>query len=110
MVNTFKKGYRTMCKARKYYESRGYRVEAVVTTQWKKDFWGLWDLICISSRGTVLSQVKCNGLPTKEWYYRAEVFEVPDNCVKVVDVYKDYQRGNAPSRRIILQTKYTDLD
>jgi hypothetical protein len=61
-VNTYKKGARNQLKARKYYESLGYEVEVVRYNKFmaRKDYFGLWDLICVGQDDIRFVQVKTN--------------------------------------------------
>ena len=52
MVNTHKKGLRIENKAKKILETEGWLVEQTRWSRWsQKDFFGLFDLIAINSRG-----------------------------------------------------------
>jgi hypothetical protein len=93
-------------KCRKFYENLGYDVEVVRYNKWakQKDFFGLWDLICVGNHDVRFVQVKTNQKPTREWQEKAEAWG-PKGTAKIVKewcVYKDYQRGNAPSARVTL--------
>ena len=98
-MNTYLKGQRNQLKARKWYESRGYQVETVRYSKWlkNKDYFGLWDLICVSFVDIHFVQVKTNKMPDKKWMEKAEKWICPKTAVKSVVVYKDGLVGNTPA-------------
>ena len=100
-INTRQKGKRNELKARKYYESLGYDVEVVRFDKWSKnkDYFGLWDLICIGQNGVILAQVKTNTKPNGKWLDEASKWlEGKTPTIKgQYLVYKDRQRGLKPT-------------
>jgi hypothetical protein len=82
----------------------GYQVETVRYDKWRaqKDFFGLWDLICVGKHDIIFVQVKTNNKPDKDWRIRAESWGPKNNAsiVKEYVVYRDYQRGVVPSSRV----------
>ena len=108
MVCTYRKGNRTQQKAKKFYESQGYQVEIVRRDKYRKDqdFFGLWDLICIGPHDVKVVQVKTNAKPDKEWMEKAEKWVCPKAVIREYVVYRDYQRGNAPSARVTFGPSY----
>lgn len=102
-INTYRKGNRVQQKCKRYYESLGYEVEVTQRNIYRghQDFFGLWDLICIG-RDIRLVQVKANNTAPREWMERAAAFIVPAGCIKELVIYKDYQRGEKPSRTLTL--------
>lgn len=111
-INTVRKGGRNQNKARKYYESLGYEVEVVRRDRWRpnQDFFGLWDLICVSFWEVLFVQVKTNRKPEKEWVERAKKWLCPLRAKKICIIYKDYQRGNKPSVEIVYDPCCSDTD
>jgi len=109
-LNHYAKGKRTEAKAKKYYESLGYEVETVRYDKWRanKDYFGLWDLICVSKKGVVFCQVKANTPPSKKWREEAIAWGPKGNLGKVFIkkefvVYKDYQKGLKPWKVVTLE-------
>jgi len=99
-LNTYQKGKRNERKAKRYYESQGYAVETVRYNMYAKtkDFWNLWDLLCVGEYDMRFVQVKTNQKPTKEWIQRAEDWGPKGSkFVKEYIVFKDYVRGDTPS-------------
>jgi len=103
-INTVKKGQRSQQKCKKFYEKEGYKVEVVRRDRWKKDndFFGLFDLICISKMDVRLVQVKTNGNVSREWKEKVKQFYHPKLCVIEICIYVDYRRGVVPANRITL--------
>ena len=103
MVNVYRKGNRSQQKAKRFYESLGYQVEVVRRDMWRKDqdFFGLWDLICVGPDVRFV-QVKTNRTADKAWKYKASRWTCPSYSTTELVIYKDYQRGDAPSERLIL--------
>ena len=103
-INTVRKGNRTALKAKKFYEALGYQVEVVRRDKWRKDqdFFGLWDFICVNKISVIFVQVKTNARPNKEWLQKADKWKCPRGTTKEYVVYRDYQKGIAPSERVIL--------
>ena len=67
MINTVsfarQKGYRSVAKARKYYEKQGYIVANLEKTGKfvkEKDLFGLWDILALKDRKHIFIQVKTN--------------------------------------------------
>ena len=107
-MNSYQKGKRVENKAKKYYESQGYEVETVRYNQWmkNKDYFGLWDLICVGEYNVRFVQVKANKKPPKEWIERANAWGPKcNNIIREWVVYKDYSRGLTPSAQVILSPK-----
>lgn len=107
-MNRYKKGQRNQQKCKRYYESMGYEVEVVRYNMYmaRKDFFSLWDLICVGPHDIVFVQVKTNQKPTKEWQERANAWGPTGSKVKRVwCVYRDYQRGDVPSLKVTLSPK-----
>src|SRR3990167_6853842 len=104
MINRYAKGMRNQSKCRAWYESLGYQVEMVRYSKWlkNKDFWGLWDLICVSSGQIHFVQVKTNQKPSKAWFTEAANWKCPESAVKLAVVYEDGQRGCIPAKSIIV--------
>ena len=46
-------------------------------------------------------QVKSNNKPTREWIERATAWR-SGGAIKEYVIYKDYSRGNAPTKRVTL--------
>ena len=72
MVNTRKKGQRTVLKGRKILEKQGYLTETVEKTgkyTKNKDLFNLFDLIAIKPNHTKLIQFKTNTKPTLKPYH-----------------------------------------
>jgi len=103
MVNTYTKGNRTQQKAKRWCEAIGYQVEVIRRDKWRKDqdFFGLWDLICVG-HNLLFVQVKTNAMPPKEWMDKAKAWKAPHGTAKLLVVYKDYQRGEIPSKIVVL--------
>ena len=104
-INTYQKGARNQRKAKRYYENIGYEVEIVRYNKWEKqkDFFGLWDLICVGKNDVIFVQVKTNQSPDKEWRARANKWGPIGKAVyKEWVTYKDYQRGDVPSARVLI--------
>ena len=85
----------------------GYLVEVVRRDRFRpnQDFFGLWDLICVSKQDIRFVQVKTNTNPTREWKDAAQYWasiSCPRNAICEFVVYQDYSRGNTPSKRITL--------
>jgi len=112
-VNTYRKGNRNQQKAKRFYESLGYDVEVVRRDRWKKDqdFFGLWDLICVSDKDVIFVQVKTNAKPTGEWIDKARNWRMANIGIqKEYAIYKDYERtGDRPWERIILDKSYSGI-
>ena len=107
-MNTYKKGKRVEAKAKKYYEKLGYEVETVRYNPYmkQKDYFGLWDLICVGHHNIRFVQVKANKPPSKEWKERANAWgPTGNNIIREWVVYKDYSRGLAPSAQVTLCPK-----
>ena len=110
-MNTVAKGNRSQNKARKYYVSLGYSVEVARRTTYHIkakvpiDFFGLFDLICVSYQDVRFVQVKTNGKPNKEWEKKVLAWQCPKWVVKEVVIYRDYQRGLVPVNRITYISK-----
>ncbi len=84
----------------------GYDVEVVRYDKWRanKDYFGLWDLICVSDALVRFVQVKTNNKPDKKWVDKALEWG-PDSplVIKEYVVYKDYQRGDKPWKAVTLE-------
>jgi hypothetical protein len=82
----------------------GYQVELVHFNKWQKqkDFFGLWDLICVGPHDIRFVQVKTNRGPDGKWKEKLRNWTCPKHAKIVLEhcVYKDYSRGNAPSARV----------
>ena len=76
-------------------------METVRYSKWSvdKDFYGLFDLICVSKYNVRFVQVKTNAIPSKAWIAECERFECPIWAVKEFCVYKDGYGGNAPFKQ-----------
>ena len=71
-----------------------------------KDYWNLWDLICVGEYDIRFIQVKTNQKPNKDWITRAEAWGPKGSTfVKEYVVYKDYSRGNTPSSIVTFACK-----
>jgi copper chaperone CopZ len=88
-INSRKKGQRNELRAKKILEAAGYEVEKTTGSKFgSQDFWGLFDLLAMSSTQLRLVQVKTN-------YCRPEVkeaikeFPCPPTITKEVWVFKD---------------------
>lgn len=104
-INTYRKGQKTQQKAKRYYEKMGYEVEVVRYNMYsaQKDFFGLWDLICVGLHDVRFVQVKSNNKPSKEWQEKAEQWGTKGSkIVREWVVFKDYSRGDTPSARVTL--------
>ena len=102
-MNRYKKGQRCQQKAKRFYESQGYEVEVVRYSMYlkQKDFYGLWDLICVGPHDIRFVQVKSNRKPTKEWIEAAESWGPRGSkFIREWVVYKDYSRGDVPSAQV----------
>jgi len=107
-VNRYKKGQRCQQKAKRYYESQGYEVEVVRYNMYakNKDYFGLWDLICVGLYDVRFVQVKANRKPDKKWRERAEIWGPRGSkFVREYIVYKDYSRGDVPSSIVTFSCK-----
>jgi hypothetical protein len=108
MINNYRKGQKVQQKAKRYYESLGYEVEVVRYNKFSKskDFFGLWDLICVGEHNVRFVQVKANKKPAKEWQERAREWGTRGSkIIREWVVYKDYQRGDAPSAIVTLSPR-----
>lgn len=104
-INTYRKGLLNQRKAKEYYQSQGYQVEVVRYSKWlkNKDFFGLWDLICVGPIDIRFVQVKTNQHPDHEWKERARAWKCPKNAVREWVVYRDYTRGVIPEARVTME-------
>lgn len=109
MINRYKKGLRTQQKAKRWYESQGYEVEVVRYSAYmkNKDYFGLWDLICVGEYDIRFVQVKANNKPSKAWQAEAELWGPKGSkFIKEWVVYKDYNKGkDTPSTIVTLEPK-----
>ena len=82
-------------------------METVRFSKWlkNKDYFGLWDLICVSSFDIRFVQVKTNAKPTRAWIEEATNWPCPPSAIKEWVSYNDYSRGCEPSRRERLGNK-----
>lgn len=91
MVNTVRKGSYFELKAKKQLERWGFVVEKAKRSRFQgTDFYGLFDLICVDGKTVKFIQVADCKKP-KEWFARAERFQVPANCSKELWVYRERQ-------------------
>ena len=105
MINTYRKGQNSQQKAKRYYESLGYEVEVVRYNKFSKnkDYFGLWDLICVKRQDMRFVQVKTNASPNKEWVEKANAWGVRNNCIiREWVVYRDGKAGDIPAARVTL--------
>lgn len=104
-MNSYQKGQRSQRKGKAYYESQGYQVETVRYSKWmkNKDFFGLWDLICVGPTDIRFVQVKTNKKPDREWQEKALAWRCPRGCLREWIVYRDYTRGVIPAARVTLE-------
>jgi len=89
MVNTVRKGSYFERKAKQILERQGFVVEKAKRTRFQgTDFYGLFDLICVDGKTIKFVQV-ADCVKPKEWFARAERFQVPLNCSKELWIYRE---------------------
>lgn len=85
-MNRKAKGNRNEYKTMRLLESLGYECFRMAGSL------GAFDVIGISASDVLLVQVKSNRLPCSVEIEAIKLFKTPDNCRKIVHVWKDRQR------------------
>jgi len=101
-MNPYEKMRRSNAKLRKYLEGRGFLVDFIIHTRFKKDLFNLFDFIALKDGKAYFGQGKSNSMPSKG-IYRDFVVKYKQNVmlaniqdrkgVKVKVLYFDYCLG-----------------
>ena len=92
MIKKGAKGARNEARCKKELIEDGYQVESVKRLRYgPTDFWGIFDVIAVSSEQIRFIQVKSNRREERWLRERIRAFRCPDSCSKEVCVNYDYK-------------------